>query len=337
MDVFWLGQSSDQLFDPSRRQPVLMELVGCTGLSSLLRSTTTAELRRQLMGRTSMDPYCVVQLVTKNNNGNGETALEIHRTQSCEDTANPIWTVRTKSLCLLNLGTSKTNNNTNNTRVAIQIWTPQPVPQKLGTVTLTLEEIRAILERQEEANDKDKITAGARLEFPILPEKDEVEKTESKGEEKKDHNEQKPAQDSGNSATSTNDNQQTTAPALLALRLRKATRQDQVFLGMTPQEDHTGIEGDDDDDEDALMDTAKQYKETGSFDALDVVTIMDKEITETSSGGGFWGGSSNNNNSNNKVVVVVVQQSWMAVLQRTMPTSWALAPRYFHRKENPLL
>ncbi len=58
---------------------VLLEIVGAMGLSN--------------KAKTHIDPYCVVKVRQK----------EVHRTKAIQDDGNPIWTVKTNSLCLLEI------------------------------------------------------------------------------------------------------------------------------------------------------------------------------------------------------------------------------------------
>jgi C2 domain len=65
------------------RERILMEIVGAMGLESKQRRT--------------VDPYCTVQVYDSKQNG----LKMIHRTDTIPNDGNPIWTAKTKSLCLV--------------------------------------------------------------------------------------------------------------------------------------------------------------------------------------------------------------------------------------------
>jgi hypothetical protein len=71
------------------RERILMEIVGAMGLESKQRRT--------------VDPYCTVHTFDKKRQW-----TMIHRTQTIRNDGNPIWTVKSKSLCLLEVPVGRT-------------------------------------------------------------------------------------------------------------------------------------------------------------------------------------------------------------------------------------
>lgn len=90
----WLttpGKADDGLLASNRAlgaasyELVLMEIVGALGLDSKENS--------------KVDPYCVVEVFELQK----QAMVAVHRTDIVWDNANPVWTAKTKSLCLLNI------------------------------------------------------------------------------------------------------------------------------------------------------------------------------------------------------------------------------------------
>lgn len=159
---------------------VLMEVVGAMGLST--------------QAKTCIDPYCIVKVRSK----------LVHRTKEIRNDGNPIWTVKTQSLCLLEIP-GETSDSTSSTiegkqnksvveesipgagdTVTIEIFHDGGVGglqhQRLGTVSIFFDELVA--------------GTGERNEYTVQPAEDAKFRT-----------------------------------ALLALRFRRAVREDLVFLG----------------------------------------------------------------------------------------------------------
>jgi hypothetical protein len=74
---------------------VLLEIVGAMGLSN--------------KKKTHIDPYCIVKVRSK----------EVHRTKAIQDDGNPIWTIKTHSLCLLEIPHGPISSKSGTTAAAI--------------------------------------------------------------------------------------------------------------------------------------------------------------------------------------------------------------------------
>jgi hypothetical protein len=75
---------------------VLLEMVGAMGLSFVEQQNKLNPLS-YLQEQHDMNPYCVVRVAGK----------QVHQTAEIEHDTSPIWTLKTKSLCLLELETSQ--------------------------------------------------------------------------------------------------------------------------------------------------------------------------------------------------------------------------------------
>ena len=99
----WLEATNEDENEPLMRTipkaPVLLEIVGAMGLATRTRK--------------NVDPYCVVRM--------GEDDKEVHRTKTIYDDGNPIWTIKTKSLCLLAIPHNEVARNTDSTEDVVNI------------------------------------------------------------------------------------------------------------------------------------------------------------------------------------------------------------------------
>lgn len=194
----WLVPLLDQgdkhkqkMIPEEERSFVLLEIVGAMGLSN--------------KSKTHIDPYCIVKVLDK----------EVHRTKAIQNDGNPIWTVKTNSLCLLEIpdgsmssknGTAAATTNSNSDddddasveSTAVAVVSPPGAEDSvtieiyhgntpLGTVTVFFYQVLQAV--------------GDRVEYPIQP--------------------APKATNSYNIAKNT----------VLALRFRKATRDDLIFMG----------------------------------------------------------------------------------------------------------
>jgi hypothetical protein len=176
---------------------VLLEVVGAMGLSN--------------KAKTNIDPYCIVKVRRK----------EAHRTKAIQDDGNPIWTVKTQSLCLLEIPddmmsskggtTTATTANSDNDgddddteestkedtseSTAVALVSP---PGREDTVTIEICHGMRLLGTVTVNFDQVLQAVGDRVEYAVQPE------IPSRHENMK---------------------------AVLALRFRKATRDDLIFLG----------------------------------------------------------------------------------------------------------
>ena len=151
------------------------------------------------IGKTFMDPYCIIRLAS----------MEVHRTKPCFDTGNPIWTIRSNSLCAFHIPTEEamtyqspalkrkvTADASAAAGITIDIMDG---PKHLGTCSIPLVRVREILHTQ----------PGERLEFPVQPLEALLEKR--------------------------TDPRTMHAQPILALRIRHATIDDLIFLGRHPE------------------------------------------------------------------------------------------------------
>ena len=83
------GSYIDSKNDIETKHVVLLEIVGAMGLE-------TKQRRR-------VDPYCVVRVCDSSTNNTKDKFRTIHRTDTIHNDGNPIWTVQTKSLCIVEL------------------------------------------------------------------------------------------------------------------------------------------------------------------------------------------------------------------------------------------
>jgi hypothetical protein len=173
---------------------VLLEIVGAMGLSNT--------------AKTHIDPYCVVKVRHE----------EVHRTKAIQDDGNPIWTVKTNSLCLLEIPegmSSKTTTSSNNDddddedaeeptkedtseSTAVALLSP---PGAEDSVTIEIYHGKRLLGSATVSFDEVLQAVGDRVEYAIQP----------------------PPK------VSSSDN--INLKAALALRFRKATQDDLIFLG----------------------------------------------------------------------------------------------------------
>ena len=191
-------------------------------------TTTTASAAASML----LHPMCIVKLAQ----------MEVHRTKALFDKSvqkdhNPIWTVLTDSLSLLEIPNVKALDEAvegsphhilrQQSRPAIEralsfeLWqcTYHTGPKiLLGTVMLTLDQVYAIAMNQ----------PGQRLEFP-------VRLLATTMEEEKDGN---------------NNNKPRSCPSpILALQMRMATIDDLIFLGKHPPRDEDDHDGEEEEDE----------------------------------------------------------------------------------------
>jgi hypothetical protein len=173
------------------RSYVLLEVVGAMGLSN--------------KAKTHIDPYCIVKVRHK----------EVHRTKAIQDDGNPIWTVKTNSLCLLEIPdgmSSKSGNNNDDDNddteeakkeetsesTAVALATP---PGAEDSVTIEIYHGMRLLGSATVSFDEVLQAVGDRVEYAIQP---------------------PPKLSKSNNIS---------MKAVLALRFRKATRDDLIFLG----------------------------------------------------------------------------------------------------------
>jgi hypothetical protein len=175
---------------------VLLEVVGAMGLSN--------------KAKTNIDPYCIVKVRRK----------EAHRTKAIQDDGNPIWTVKTQSLCLLEIpddsmsskivttttttaahsdddddDTEESTKEETSESTAVALVSP---PGREDTVTIEICHGMRLLGTVIIYFDEVLQAVGDRVEYTVQPE-----------------------------VPSRNENMK----AVLALRFRKATRDDLIFLG----------------------------------------------------------------------------------------------------------
>lgn len=135
----WLQTPNKFLTEQGNQQndettSILFEIVGAMGLST--------------RAVTDIDPYCVVKMGDK----------EVHRTKTITDDGNPIWTIKTKSLCILDVPKSQEDGT-----LTVDICHRS---KRLGTVTLIYKEIlHGKGERKEYIIQP---TAGSKLKKAIL-------------------------------------------------------------------------------------------------------------------------------------------------------------------------
>jgi hypothetical protein len=181
------------------RSFVLLEIVGAMGLSN--------------KAKTHIDPYCLVKVRGK----------EVHRTKAIQDDGNPIWTVKTNSLCLLEIPDGSMSSKSGTTAAATissnkdddDDGTEESTKEKTAestavalsppgaedSVTIEIYHGMRLLGTATVVFDQVLQAVGDRVEYTIqLPPK---------------------------VSSSNNSNMK----AVLALRFRKATRDDLIFLG----------------------------------------------------------------------------------------------------------
>jgi hypothetical protein len=182
------------------RSFILLEIVGAMSLSN--------------KAKTHIDPYCIVKVRGK----------EVHRTKAIQDDGNPIWTVKTNSLCLLEIPdgsissksgttaatTTSSNNDDDDADTAVEstkeasestVVALVSPPGAEDSVTIEIYHGMRLLGTATVFFDQVLQAVGDRVEYAIQP----------------------PPKVSN----SNNSNMK----AVLALRFRKATRDDLIFLG----------------------------------------------------------------------------------------------------------
>jgi hypothetical protein len=188
-----------KLLAEEERSLVLLEIVGAMGLSNKVK--------------THIDPYCNVKVRRK----------EVHRTKAIQDDGNPIWTVKTQSLCLLeipiNASMSSKSGTTADTTSSINDDDDEDT--KRSTKEETSESTAVALVSPPGAEDSVTIEIyhGMRLLGTVTVFFDEV--LQAVGD-RVEYAIQPPP-----------DGKNSNMKAVLALRFRKATRDDLVFLGKT--------------------------------------------------------------------------------------------------------
>lgn len=103
---------------PPTTTPFLMEVVSARDICR----------KRTLLDPGEVDPYCIVRL------NNSSTIL--HQTNTIYNDSDPIWTVKTKSLCLLELPLDE--NDDNDDAILVEVCHGS---QCLGVVRVSLPEI----------------------------------------------------------------------------------------------------------------------------------------------------------------------------------------------------
>jgi hypothetical protein len=102
--------------------PILLECVGAVGMECIRKSLDEEKIGTSISSFTNLtafaadsevDPYCIVKLGRRrgesNNNSNilstttEEDEIQVHKTQKIKDDSSPIWTIKTDSLCLVEL------------------------------------------------------------------------------------------------------------------------------------------------------------------------------------------------------------------------------------------
>ena len=196
-------------------------------------------------------PYCVVQLAQ----------LVVHKTKALrggDPTThfNPIWTILTKSLCVLEIPTvqaldesvpgsprralgfseHESHKSILETGLSLHVWQSHPQHVRLGTIALTLDQVRAIALTQ----------PGERLEFPL-----HVEQPQQPHDTHPKEAALTRAPSQVLDASSIRDGS-ATRPPIVALRMRLATVDDLIQLGKhAPLERSRSQDDDDEDDNDA--------------------------------------------------------------------------------------
>jgi hypothetical protein len=196
---FILGAGSTELFDPSFRQQILLEIVGCMGLSNSSTDVNTRTSTQGVAGHRCSVVYSMESLDTAsdndsasasssihtNNNGNSDTTnnittvqvasapycviklaqMEVHRTKPLtgDHYGNPICTIRTGSLCVLEIPNEKAVDETilgsprfaflekSKTLPALATGITVEIGEgshKLGQVHLTVDQVREICQQQ---------------------------------------------------------------------------------------------------------------------------------------------------------------------------------------------
>jgi hypothetical protein len=107
---------------------VLLEIVGAMGLAFVGQQEQQNQLKNPLAFQHDMNPYCVVRVAGK----------QVHRTSEIEHDTSPIWTLKTKSVCLLELELEQANNNHNQGVVTVELWQRHATSTKGGVVVSVL-------------------------------------------------------------------------------------------------------------------------------------------------------------------------------------------------------
>ena len=160
-------------FPPDGKTPVLLEIVGALGLEAVRGQKGSKFVPSAALSDTDVDPYCIVKVANANppssnkkggNDGKEEKPpssppkpKEVHRTKVIKDDSSPIWTVKTGSLCLLNLEPEQV--------VHVEVWCIWKLKHHLvGTVQLDQETLlkgdgnrkkHSILFQQQEDKEED--------------------------------------------------------------------------------------------------------------------------------------------------------------------------------------
>jgi hypothetical protein len=128
------------------RTLVLLEIVGAMGLAFVAGQQEQQNQQSKnnplaFLEHDTMNPYCVVQVAGK----------QVHRTSEIEHDTSPIWTLQTKSVCLLELEELEAV-------VTVELW--QRRYNMIGQVQLTFQQLVS--------------GKGERVEFSIVPDQPAV-------------------------------------------------------------------------------------------------------------------------------------------------------------------
>lgn len=112
----------------------------------LMEVVSARDIRRKrtLLDPGEVDPCCIVRFSNDQQDG------VVHKTDTIYNDADPIWTVKTKSLCLIDLPDDKENEHNDEDAVIVEVCHGS---QCLGTVSLSFADIRT--------------SNGERKEYPI--------------------------------------------------------------------------------------------------------------------------------------------------------------------------
>jgi hypothetical protein len=124
---------------------VLLEIVGAIGLS--------------FVKENNMDSFCIIKVGEK----------EVHRTKTIDNDTSPIWTIKTKSLCLLDLASSRSTSIT----VQLCYTNNSIVPAVVGNVSQALIATKTVVGSVALARNQLLEGKGDRQEF-ALPEQPTV-------------------------------------------------------------------------------------------------------------------------------------------------------------------
>jgi hypothetical protein len=208
---------------PVPQIPVLLEIVGATDLPT--------KPGKRPGEKILPDPFAVVSMMGCNNKGGITTRLVVvHKTQTIYKQDNPIWTVKTKSLCIVEIPDYKAakqqqpqdpiNKEHSNdlskspshdsqdtpdwNNIIVQVFSGK---NSLGKVQVSLEHIL--------------LCKGERQEYPLVADI--------------------PQASSPIDTKNTDDNPQPSLQSLLALRFRRAKADDSIFLRNLQQQDRENL------------------------------------------------------------------------------------------------